>query len=985
MAAVASAVAEIVRAVQQLHHGNTGQRQEADAWLQKMRDSPEAWDPLCAALADSSLPVPVLHFAAVSLRTKVAKGHAVAQLPAAARAQLAPALLQQVVRYCAGPAPVRTQLCLAVAALAGGTDDGQDVVAILPPCSALGNSAQTLPVLTELLTLLGEEAAAKEDAQKQQAVPAALAPGLWSPPDSPASRSLLGSPLGSPSSPPLASERRPLLPPALALGPGTAAAMLAAEPAPAGHPLVASARSAAPAVAAFLQQQHQQQAPSAPLLRCLARWLRFDPAPAAAIAQWPLCSHALDCLCASPQQCGEEAAEAACELARLSQGCGPGEMPIVSLLMGRVGDMAAAFAKAQADQDDGASALLTRTVSAMAASYISVIAQAPPEGVALANVLAVCAEHSDTDVACETFPFWARLASSLRRCRGEERRRRLAAYSETLARAMGAVVGHARVPDDADTWLPDEEDDFRRWRGDALSAVARDLAELMTPLGALSHAAAGCAGGGWQGAEVTLWLARCLRLSPTDAESALPQLLSAAASLPMHWRLNAAIVSLVGDVAWWIRGHPELLAPALRHAEWAFDAARGGTQAARCVTLLCRECPEGLSAGGLLPLLCGIACRHAFGAGGGIAHRHRCAMAAATAYAAARCPSADAHAEAAAHCAAAAAVVEDSLGCDDAEPRPAAVAAAARLAQHTLSGASEGAAAAGADPSGAWAHAMMPALLPVLERCILIGSPRISDAAGPAISAAVTVAGSAGVGALLQRLRPGLLEACRRRPHPGCVVVVLALTEAALPSLQRSGALPPEAAAACSFCDELAAVCAPQPQATAPGRCSAALATPLLQLAVRLLSVSQSTAVLGVAAAHAALAATGSAEHCSDLLRAVRNCAHGVALCRAPALSAPAGGLSVGAALLLAAFQQACAGRRTAEEADALRTAAEAVTAVIGAAGPAAAAMCQAAAAALPPAAAPQGAAAACLAALAGEGGDADRALAAVTAVSQHS
>eukprot|EP01065_Artemidia_motanka_P011563 TRINITY_DN16253_c0_g1_i1.p1 TRINITY_DN16253_c0_g1~~TRINITY_DN16253_c0_g1_i1.p1 ORF type:complete len:1011 (+),score=260.61 TRINITY_DN16253_c0_g1_i1:56-3034(+) len=915
---MSAAATHFISAVQQLHYGAPEQRQAADRWLQTYRDSAVSWATFCEVLGDLSLPVPVLHSAAHGIRAKVTNGQ-VQQLTAQQQAELPRMLLSLVVRYAAGASAVRTQLSLAVAQLAGLTGE-QGVVQTA--CVLLGSSAETTPALAELLTLLAEEAAARED----QLLPTAAAAssgtprsdGLWSPPDSPLSRSLLASPDHRPVSPlppktpasASVSAAHGGPPPALVLG-----APLTPPPAlTPTTPLAAAAHAAAPDVIAFLlrNQDGACVGGTGGLLQCYSRWLRFCDSQSPSL---PLAVLAVNVLCcATGGDSRVQACEALCELAKVCQGRGPSD-PAAALLMRSAPELANAFAAAAALSDTAACALLCRTLSAVGCCFVDAISSASADGVSIACVIANCGLHRHSDVASEAHPFWARLAAALRRLRLPDRRSRVAAFSPALCTLLDGVLLHAKLPPDSERWSAEEERDFALLRGDALAAAARDCAEMLGADTALERASAACPQQpSWADGEVVLWLAGALRLSPRDAERFLPGLFATTASLPEHWRLNSAIVTLAAETTWWVQGHPELIAPVLHHVEVGFKAGRGGTAAASCVRRLCRDCAELVAVAGVLEGLCGIATACAIGAEGAIALADRGSVASAVAFAASHCVSPEGRVGAAgALCAAAASALSHTLEGEDAEPSPTAVAGAVWLIEQLLSGASE--AVAGMAPesaAGEWAEIVHAALLPGLLRCFVMGHPRVCEMTARALCSAVGAASNACT-RFLPSLGETLLCCVQRTPSAGCVRVVEAL-------VQSADASSPEVTQIVQLCDSVTRACV-APAAQMPVEVAARVAAGCRQLCVRMLSWNKdgalSTACICATATMSGIVATRNLRPDEEYLLSLSTFVRAVAGCGVRAASLltasvdhgyglPCGG-AAGAAVLLAVAQQACA------------------------------------------------------------------------------
>ena len=139
----------------------SAQRKEADTWLKEYQRSKGAWITLDQLLRAQGLEETGYFFAAQSLKSKVR--HDMQQLDPSDRDNLASSLMTYIHTFRHGPLNVRTQLCLAFSLYAGEFDRGAKADIVQNVCTAFGSTSDTVPVLLDLLTLLGEEAARVQD------------------------------------------------------------------------------------------------------------------------------------------------------------------------------------------------------------------------------------------------------------------------------------------------------------------------------------------------------------------------------------------------------------------------------------------------------------------------------------------------------------------------------------------------------------------------------------------------------------------------------------------------------------------------------------------------------------------------------------------------------------------------------------------------------------------------------------------------------
>ncbi|MCO5614511.1 hypothetical protein L7F22_068794 [Adiantum nelumboides] len=109
--------ATLLQALQALYHDpNADTRSAANQWLQEFQHSLEAWQISDNLLHNQSSTLEAHYFCAQTLRTKIQRDFD--DLPTSSRILLRDSVLILIKRFQHGPPSVRTQLCLALAALA---------------------------------------------------------------------------------------------------------------------------------------------------------------------------------------------------------------------------------------------------------------------------------------------------------------------------------------------------------------------------------------------------------------------------------------------------------------------------------------------------------------------------------------------------------------------------------------------------------------------------------------------------------------------------------------------------------------------------------------------------------------------------------------------------------------------------------------------------------------------------------------------------
>ena len=553
--------AAVTAAVAALYHppgGDAAARAAAATWLEAWQAGPAAWADADGLLHDAGAPMEARYLAAQTLRTKVQRDFE--ELPPAAVPSLRDSLaaLTAAAAAAAEP-PVRTQLVLALAALAAHAPAASWPGGGPVPWAArvLGDGPRA--ALLEFLTVLPEEAAAP---------PSSVAPA-----------------------------RR--------------------------RELAAEAAAASPAALTLLERCLPDAGVRSHVLQAFASWLRLGaggPVAAGALATSPLVAAALAALGdADAFDAGVDAVEQL--IARTSAGGAPSPAaaPLVAAVVPAVlalrprfalasaraagGDPPAPHGAADYDDDDDAAAGMARLFAEIGEAYVDAVADegdragsadgsAPPASPArdAAAALLDVAAHPDDRVASMAYLFWHRLARALtagtcaqplgdegaspRRGARRDPAARVAAFAPLYERLVLATAGRAKWPPGADEWRRDERAEFRRARcaaADVLDDAAAVLGPsavlslVATPLADAAAAARSGAGFDWRAAEGALFCARAVARAPPPAGD--PLLLSLLASLP---GLPAGPAQLQATAA----------AMAASCAEWLAACADGGAAGA---------------------------------------------------------------------------------------------------------------------------------------------------------------------------------------------------------------------------------------------------------------------------------------------------------------------------------------------------------------------------------------------------------------------
>ena len=369
------------------------QRKQADNWLKEYQRSKGAWATLDQLLRAQGLDPTGQFFAAQTLKSKVRKD--MHQLEPADRDGMANSLMTYIHTFRNGPLNVRTQLCLAFAAYAGEFDRGAKADIVQNVCAALGSSPETVPVLLDLLTLLGEEAARVQEDHYDF------------PPDE-------------------------------------------------EHPLLVSARASALPVLNFTHQCFEGVAATdlvnrGNIVKCFTRWLRFGTVPPEQMVQSPIVQYAFTGL--KETQCeslSESSSDLLCELAYISSDLSTGQ-PIFQMLTSQLPLLQEYFFAAVKDDNETLARAVTRVIAEMAERYVHVLCEPSPDAINMVNLVVSCSAHKDTQIAQMTYRFWYKLLKALKDA-PEHRQRREEIFAPGLLRLVPIFATSAAYPEDCDDW-----------------------------------------------------------------------------------------------------------------------------------------------------------------------------------------------------------------------------------------------------------------------------------------------------------------------------------------------------------------------------------------------------------------------------------------------------------------------------------------------------------------------------------------------------
>eukprot|EP01062_Namystynia_karyoxenos_P049412 TRINITY_DN37854_c0_g1_i1.p1 TRINITY_DN37854_c0_g1~~TRINITY_DN37854_c0_g1_i1.p1 ORF type:complete len:961 (+),score=177.59 TRINITY_DN37854_c0_g1_i1:77-2959(+) len=219
----------------------------------------------------------------------------------------------------------------------------------------------------------------------------------------------------------------------------------------------------------------------------------------------------------------------------------------------------------------------------------------------IVEAMAAVTGYPGRNVADHVLAFWSDLAAALRRDGAVHEVAHQRDFLNPLAPLPDCIINIATVPQEAEDWDADAEQDWQAWRRDALRKGASAVCDLIGPAAALRsvlmHLEAIRALGSvdWREAEAVVTFVRHAPLPAKECDQVLPVLFSQTTELPQHWRVRAAIAALSGQHAVWIRDSvcaKALLPAVLRHVASCCADARTAPAAVGAIQQLVRCCGD---------------------------------------------------------------------------------------------------------------------------------------------------------------------------------------------------------------------------------------------------------------------------------------------------------------------------------------------------------------------------------------------------------
>ncbi|KAK4752903.1 hypothetical protein SAY87_021701 [Trapa incisa] len=409
------------------HHPDDAIRAQADQWLQEFQRTIDAWQVADNLLHDATSNLETLIFCSQTLRSKVQRDFE--ELPSEAFRPLRDSLNTLLKKFHRGPPKVRTQISIAVAALAVHVpaNDWGDGGIVKWLGDEMNSRPECVPGFLELLTVLPEEVfnykiSARPERRKQF-------------------------------------EKE----------------------------LIAQMEVALSILTACLNIAELKE----PVLEAFASWLRLRHGlPGSFLASHPLVLTALSSL--NSELLSEAAVNVVSELIHYSTSGNsvgiPVHMPLIQVIVPQVMSLKEQLRDPSKDEEDVKA--IARLFADMGDSYIEFIATGSDESILIVHALLEVASHSEYDIASMTFNFWHNLQAKMIRRDSyvsfgsessieAERNRRLHIFRPAYESLVSLVSFRVQYPQDYQDLSRDDLKDFKQTR----YAVADVLVDAASVLG----------------------------------------------------------------------------------------------------------------------------------------------------------------------------------------------------------------------------------------------------------------------------------------------------------------------------------------------------------------------------------------------------------------------------------------------------------------------------------------------------------------------
>ncbi|CAL9206600.1 unnamed protein product [Musa hybrid cultivar] len=534
------------------HHPDDAVRGRADRWLQDFQRTIDAWQVSDNLLHDANSNMETLIFCSQTLRSKVQRDFE--ELPSEAFRPLRDSLYALLKKLDTGPPKVRTQICVAVAALAVhvSVEDWGDGGIVNWLSSEMKSHPEYMRSFLELLTVLPQEAHSYKIAARP--------------------------------------ERRRQF----------------------EKELISSAEVALSLLTACLGFDNFKEE----VLEGFASWLRLSRGiPASTLASHPLVHAALSSL--SSEQLLEAAVNVISELIHFTVSGGSSDlsaqMPLIHVLVPHVMSLKEQLGDSSKDEEDVKA--IARLFADMGDSYVELIATGSDDSMLIIQALLEVASHPEYDISSMTYNFWHNLQTILTRRESyltygsegsieAERNRRLHAFRAPFEMLVSLVSFRVEYPKDYEELSEEDHKDFKHTR----YAVNDVLIDATTILGGeqtlkilsmkLFQAVGNHRHGEsfkWQPVEAALFCIQAVAKTVSTQEAeVLPQIMALLPKLPYEPYLLQTVCSTIGAYSKWIDAAPvelSILPPLVDILTKSMSASEDSAAAAAVAfKYICEDC-----------------------------------------------------------------------------------------------------------------------------------------------------------------------------------------------------------------------------------------------------------------------------------------------------------------------------------------------------------------------------------------------------------
>ncbi|KAF3437138.1 hypothetical protein FNV43_RR19891 [Rhamnella rubrinervis] len=496
------------------HHPDDAVRVEADRWLQDFQRLIDAWQVADNLLHDATSNLETLIFCSQTLRSKVQRDFE--ELPSTAFRPLRDSLNNLLRKFHKGPPKVRTQISIAVAALAVHVpaEDWGDGGIVNWLREEMNLHPEYIPGFLELLTVLPEEVFNYKIAARP--------------------------------------ERRRQF----------------------EKELTSQMEIALNILTACLNFNELKEE----VLEAFASWLRLKHGiPGSVLASHPLVLTALSSL--NSELLSEAAVNVISELIHYTAAGSSGgvsvQMPLIQVLVPQVMNLKAQLREASKDEEDVKA--IARLFADMGDSYVELIATGSDESMMIVHALLEVASHPEYDIASMTFNFWHSLQVNLTKRDSyitlgnessieAERNRRLQIFRPAYESLVSLVSFRVQYPQDFQVLSYEDLKEFKHTRYavadvliDAASVLGGDstLKILYTKLFEAIGRYQNDEHSEWRLAEAALFCIRAISnyVSTVEAE-VMPQVMTLLPKLTQHPQLLQTVCLTIGAYSKWLDSAP---------------------------------------------------------------------------------------------------------------------------------------------------------------------------------------------------------------------------------------------------------------------------------------------------------------------------------------------------------------------------------------------------------------------------------------------